>query len=533
MITDDVVGSYILYFEMAENWKQMNAIAPEIELVAHQVSKRTVTRKVGISGKTETIEGTLSNTYAKLINLIDMQVYGKRKERTEIKLPGTDKKVSLTKILNNFAEYVRKTNLFMNLPAILTNMLTAGSYSSIEGILGRYYSAGALNDANKEIVQRLPDAIANLGNPNHKCLLTAFLDLNQVSRSNADTYSKLDQSRALRAINKHFWYGGYSAGDFAVKATMLVAIYKDHKLYNGEFINRQQFISRYYSSNKSEGNRIWATMGDTLFDAYELKGSLAVPKKEYAQYIDKRLENKIKNLATFLAARLDGVLTDGDRAYVHQNAYLQMLFIHRNFFIIGAHDRFKSRQFNHMTQMEEEGMYRTTAKFIIDIFKSGNVFNIKAIADMYNGAEEFEQYNIKRTILETLYINIIAFAILPLLNKAADDEPDNWFLNEMAYVALRTRFELSTMYNPMEVINMLNSPSAATGTIEQMSGIIKVVWPGNWFGDGSAFSEVRSGPYEGMPRIMKQLIKSGPVKNIFEVRDPRTKRKYMETQLTF
>jgi hypothetical protein len=40
------------------------------------------------------------------------------------------------------------------------------------------------------------------------------------------------------------------------------------------------------------------------------------------------------NLAAFLAARLDGVLTDGDRAYVHQNAYLQMLFIHRNFFII-------------------------------------------------------------------------------------------------------------------------------------------------------------------------------------------------------
>ena len=55
----------------------------------------------------------------------------------------------------------------------------------------------------------------------------------------------------------------------------------------------------------------------------------------------------------------------------------------------------------------------------------------------------------------------------------------------------------------------------------------------NWFGDKSAFSEVASGPYEGMPRFMKNAIKSTPVKNLFEVQDPRAKRKYMETQLTF
>ena len=534
MITSDLIGAYIAYHEMAENYKQMNSIAPDIELVIHQLGKRKVTKKVGVKGKTETIEGQLSNVFFKAINLADMEVYGKRKDNVEVKLPNSKTRISVTKVLTNFAEYVRRVNLFANLPAIFTGFTTAATYSHIESILGRYYTVKGLNDANKTVLSKLPEVMANLGNPAHKDLLGAMLMYNQVSRSNRDTYKYLDQSKTLRALNKHFWYNGYSAGDFIVKSTMLVAIYKDHKLYNGEFISRSQFISRYYPENKSEGNKIWSRMGNTLYDAYTFNSDgVLTPKAEYAEYINTKLENKIKNLSNHLAADLDGVLNDSDRAYVHQNAYLQLLFLHRNFMIIGAHKRFKSRQFNHMTQFEEEGMYLTPVRFLFDFFKSGNITNLKALVQMYKDAEPYEQYNIKRTILELGSIAALAIIIVPLLNALADEDPDNWFTNEMAYVALRTRFELSTMYNPLELINMLNSPSAATGTIEQLSGIIKILMIPNWFGDKSAFSDVKSGPYEGMPKFMKNMIKSTPVKNLFEVRDPRAKRKYMETQLTF
>ncbi len=534
MITSDLIGAYIAYYEMADNYKQMNSIAPDVELVIHQLGKRKVTKKVGVKGKTETIEGQASNVFFKAINLADMEIYGKRKDNVEVKLPNSNTRISVTKALTNFTEYVRRVNLFANLPAIFTGFTTAATYSSIESVLGRYYTVKGLNDANKVVLSKLPEVMANLGNPNHKDLLGAMLMYNQVTRSNKDTYKYLDQSKALRALNKHFWYNGYSAGDFIVKSTMLVAIYKDHKLYNGEFISRSQFIMRYYPENKSEGNKKWDTMGETLYDAYRInENGVLTPKKEYEQYIDTRLENKIKNLSNHLAADLDGVLNDSDRAYVHQNAYLQLLFLHRNFMIIGAHKRFKSRQYNHMTQFEEEGMYLTPVRFLFDAFKSGNITNIKALVQMYKDAEPYEQYNIKRTILELSAIMALALIAVPLLNALADEDPDNWFTNEMAYVALRTRFELSTMYNPLELVNMLNSPSAATGTIEQLSGIIKILMIPNWFGDKSAFSEVASGPYEGMPRFMKNAIKSTPVKNLFEVQDPRAKRKYMETQLTF
>ena len=249
---------------------------------------------------------------------------------------------------------------------------------------------------------------------------------------------------------------------------------KIHKLVGDEFISRSEFITRNYPNNKTEGNKVWETMKETLYDAYTIdETGMLTPKPKYAQYITTRLENKVKNLSNHLAADLDGVLNDSDRSYVHQNAYLQLLFLHRNFMIIGAHKRFKSRQYNHMTQFEEEGMYLTPVRFLFDAFKSGNIMNMKALLKMYNEAEPYEKYNIKRTAQELITIMILALVVVPMLNSIADEDPDNWFTNEMAYVALRTRFELSTMYNPLELINMLNSPSAATGTIEQLSGYHK------------------------------------------------------------
>ena len=534
MITSDLIGAYTMYHEMAENYKQMNAIAPDMELVVHQLGKRKVTKKVGVKGKTETIEGKMSNVFFKAVNLMDMEVYGKRKENVEVKLPTTNIRISVTKVLTKFTDYVRKVNLFNNIPAMLTGFTTAATYEHIESVLGRYYTVGELNDANKTVMGKLPQVIANLGNANHKDILGAMLMYNQVTRSNQDTYKYLDQSKVLRAINKHFWYSGYSMGDFIVKSSMMVAIYKDHKLVGDEFISRSEFITRNYPNNKTEGNKVWETMKETLYDAYTIdETGMLTPKPKYAQYITTRLENKIKNLSNHLAADLDGVLNDSDRSYVHQNAYLQLLFLHRNFMIIGAHKRFKSRQYNHMTQFEEEGMYLTPVRFLFDAFKSGNIMNMKALLKMYNEAEPYEKYNIKRTAQELITIMILALVVVPMLNSIADEDPDNWFTNEMAYVALRTRFELSTMYNPLELINMLNSPSAATGTIEQLSGIIKILMVPNWFGSKSAFSEVTNGPYEGMPRFTKNLIKGTPLKSIFEVQDPRSKRKYMETQLTF
>lgn len=534
MITSDLIGAYTMYHEMAENYKQMNAIAPDMELVVHQLGKRKVTKKVGVKGKTETIEGKMSNVFFKAVNLMDMEVYGKRKENVEVKLPTTNIRISVTKVLTKFTDYVRKVNLFNNVPAMLTGFTTAATYEHIESVLGRYYTVGELNDANKTVMGKLPQVVANLGNANHKDILGAMLMYNQVTRSNQDTYKYLDQSKVLRAINKHFWYSGYSMGDFIVKSSMMVAIYKDHKLVGDEFISRSEFITRNYPNNKTEGNKVWETMKETLYDAYTIdETGMLTPKPKYAQYITTRLENKIKNLSNHLAADLDGVLNDSDRSYVHQNAYLQLLFLHRNFMIIGAHKRFKSRQYNHMTQFEEEGMYLTPVRFLFDAFKSGNIMNMKALLKMYNEAEPYEKYNIKRTAQELITIMILALVVVPMLNSIADEDPDNWFTNEMAYVALRTRFELSTMYNPLELINMLNSPSAATGTIEQLSGIIKILMVPNWFGSKSAFSEVTNGPYEGMPRFTKNLIKGTPLKSIFEVQDPRSKRKYMETQLTF
>ena len=62
------------------------------------------------------------------------------------------------------------------------------------------------------------------------------MQMNQVVRSNQETFDRLDQSSVLRGINQHFWYNGYTMGDFTVKSQLLMATYHGYKYVDGKLI---------------------------------------------------------------------------------------------------------------------------------------------------------------------------------------------------------------------------------------------------------------------------------------------------------
>lgn len=74
--------------------------------------------------------------------------------------------------------------------------------------------------------------------------------------------------------------------------------------------------------------------------------------------------NKVKNRIDVLSRRIDGTLREVDKAAIHAHALAQYIVLHKNFMISGLHDRFKKKQFNLDTGVEEEGYYRTMANFL-------------------------------------------------------------------------------------------------------------------------------------------------------------------------
>jgi hypothetical protein len=132
----------------------------------------------------------------------------------------------------------------------------------------------------------------------------------------------------------------------------------------------------------------------------------------------------------------------------------------------------------------------------------------------------------------TMLSLVTTLAILPLASESGDGDAGDWWLQSLAYMALRTEFEFRSLYNPIEFLTLLKNPSAAINLLEQFSVFFKIFFPEFWMENG-ALDKISRGPYEGMPRIMRNIIKMTPAKNIIEATQPKLKREYLQTQMVW
>lgn len=520
MITADVVGSVIEFFNMADNFKEMSQVQDDLEMILNRLSQLEV---VGKKGKTP---GEMY-VFKKAQQLLNMNVYGQKKNRLEWNIGG--KTIEASKPLGMLYQYTTKVNLAFNMWAMGTNYVTGQGYTDMESILGRYYDISDIAFAKAELFRNLPQNVQNIGNVNAQNKLLSLMQLNQVTRSNEDTYNRLDNSAALRALNQHFWFNGYTAGDFVVKAQVLGSIYHSYRYHDGKFVNKLEFINQYANGDKKAGTVKFNKLKVTLYDAYDKSGNVL---DAYKQAVDTKLKNRITNKINTLAQKIDGNLSDSDRSAIHANAYTQFLIMHRNFMIVGIQDRFKGKQFNYNTGEIEEGMYRSTARFIANEISMHKWRVLRQLLADYNNLQDYEKYNVRKTLLEVTNWMALAMAVSFLMVPLADsgDGEDSWAIQAITYLAMRSAFEFRTLYNPFELQAIINSPSAAFNTLEYMSDMIKLLWIPNHL-DGGVWKPSDRGAYKGIPKALKNFIKFTPAKNIIEATDPKPKRSYLQNQL--
>ena len=115
-----------------------------------------------------------------------------------------------------------------------------------------------------------------------------------------------------------------------------------------------------------------------------------------------------------------------------------------------------------------------------------------------------------------------------------DDDLNNWMMQMLTYTAMRSAFELRTVYNPTELMGLFKSPSAGYSWFENVNNtVLGLLNPMGYVkGDGGAFKTIDRGVYKGMPLIFKNAFKLSPFKNYIEYTDPKAKRMYLENQLT-
>lgn len=525
-LTNDIVGSVIAYYKMAENYEQMSEIAPELEVALDFVSRTDFTDKKG--GR---IQGLESKTYDKLKSVLDQLVYGMEKNALELDVPlpkGKHVTVSVGKLAANLAAYTRIQGIAQNMNVILTGLITNKIQNRLEAISGIYFGNKELAQATKLIIPSYANAIKNIGHSNNKDKVLCYMEYLGVVRENAQTFSKLNQSRFLRALNQHFWYFGHEISDYVTKGKMALAIglYYKYDPESGKFLNKNEFLRRFKS--KKEGNAKWNTLSVTFYDAFEVKNNKLVIKPEYAKSLDEATINKVRNTAKQVGTRIDTQLTDLDRSKLHATVIGQLLLIFRNFILVNLQTKFLTkRQFNYSTGMWSEAQVPAAVKYVYrHYFNQNKIDQLKELyQNHYDELDDFEKGCLKRVTYEVLFSTVGFMIISSLVRAMADDDKRNWWKQEAAYLTLRASLETRGNILPIEVINLLNTPTAAWSTLQYWGDLITMML-------NDPTQEIKKGPYKGMNRFQRSLIKATPLRSIWEAQDPRSKMEYYDNMIS-
>lgn len=536
-ITNDVVGSIIHYYKMAVNYEKMSEAAPELELALDFVSRMDFKDKKG--GR---ISGVESKTYDKMKDLMNRFVYGMEKDAKEvdIKLPkGKHVKLSIDKLVNNLAAYTRIQGISQNLNVILTGLITNKIQNRLEAMSGIYFGNEELAKATKTLLPAYVDAIKNIGKANNKNKVLCYLEFLGVVRDNEQTFSKLNQSRLLRALNQHYWYFGHEMGDIITKGKLAlsVAFFNKYDPETGKFVNNNQFLRKF--KDKKKGKAAWKALNITFFDAFEVKDNQLVVRPEYAKIVDEKTLNRIKNTTKQIATRIDTQLTDLDKSKLHSTLIGQLLLIYRNFILVNLQTKFLTkRQFNYSTGMWSEAQIPAAFSYLgrhwaenISFLRK-HFFDQKKIdqlrelyKDHYDELDDYEKGCLKRVTYEFLFSTLGFWLISSIIRAMADDDRDNWWKQEAAYLTLRASLETRGNVLPIEVFNMLNSPTAAWSTLQYWGDLTTAALQ-------DPTEEINKGPYRGLNRLQRSLIKATPLKSIHEARDPRSKLEYYDNLIS-
>lgn len=525
-LTNDIVGSVIAYYKMAENYEQMSEIAPELEVALDFVSRTDFTDKKG--GR---IQGLESKTYDKLKSVLDQLVYGMEKNALELDVPlpkGKHVTVSVGKLAANLAAYTRIQGIAQNINVILTGLITNKIQNRLEAISGIYFGNKELAQATKLIIPSYANAIKNIGHSNNKNKVLCYMEYLGVVRENAQTFSKLNQSRFLRALNQHFWYFGHEISGYVTKGKMALAIglYYKYDPESGKFLNKNEFLRRFKS--KKEGNAKWNTLSVTFYDAFEVKNNKLVIKPEYAKSLDEATINKVRNTAKQVGTRIDTQLTDLDRSKLHATVIGQLLLIFRNFILVNLQTKFLTkRQFNYSTGMWSEAQVPAAVKYVYrHYFDQNKIDQLKELyQNHYDELDDFEKGCLKRVTYEVLFSTVGFMIISSLIRAMADDDKRNWWKQEAAYLTLRASLETRGNILPIEVINLLNTPTAAWSTLKYWGDLTTMIL-------NDPTQKIKKGPYKSMNRFQRSLIKATPLRSIWEAQDPRSKMEYYDNVIS-
>lgn len=564
LLTTDLIGSTIAFYNMAENYALKSDVIAPLELVRNALLQAP-------TGENPLARTDNGNQAKKLQSLYDIHMYGHETSTTNHITKRSDTQAT---IIQN-AKFVRKmaqramlgANFLVQNVGYVDAMLSAMT----DAIGGRYMTKRdlfwAIFNANKDMINN----VRHFGNPNTDNKLGALMQLNQLSRNNSEIFSDTHKSRLTRIRKGLGIMAGYSITDYMVNSVILEAFYKNYHLMddlNGRkrFMNSDDAVRIYerHGYSREEALKVWKnTSKDNLFNAYTQEDGIAVVKEKYKQYVTEDLQNTVMKKLKARTASYNGMLPDIEKAKMAQNIWGSYFTMMRGFLMDTYWARFNKIN-DYAAQNEEggtnygyaikhdDGGFENLATGVLEgsLYQDGMRAVGKYISSLKNLVKgkgfhtdltDNQRYAVRKQVAEIAIIlglaigtNLFTKLLYALFPSWDDDDKDpNWTINvfdpededrnlidfrddvesyskdfqklvlwDTAALLTKLTFERTTPYWYGTIIDIIKSPTPVTSYIDQLEGLYNII-PDSF--NDKLRDPITTGGYRGMTRGTKDI----------------------------
>lgn len=564
LLTTDLIGSTIAFYNMAENYTLKSDVIAPLELIRNALLQAP-------TGENPLARTDNGNQAKKLQSLYDIHMYGHEISTTNHITKRSDTQASIIQNAKLVRKMAQKAMLGANFLVQNVGYVDAMLSAMTDAIGGRYMTKRdlfwAIFNANKDMINN----VRHFGNPNTNNKLGALMQLNQLSRKNSEIFSDTHKSRLTRMRKGLGIMSGYSITDYMINSVILEAFYKNYHLMddlNGRkmFMNSDDAIRIYekHGYSRKEALKVWENASkDNLFNAYTQEDGIAVVKEKYKQYVTEDLQNTVTKKLKTRTASYNGMLSDIEKAKMAQNIWGSYFTMMRGFLMDAYWARFNKIN-DYATQNEDggtnygyavkhdDGGFENLATGVLEgsLYQDGMRAVGKYISGLKNvikgkgfhtNLTDNQRYAVRKQVAEIAIIlglaigtNLFTKLVYSLFPSWDDDDKDpNWTINvfdpededrnlidfrddvesyskdyqklvlwDTAALLTKLTFERTTPYWYGTIIDIIKSPTPVTSYIDQLEGLYNII-PDSF--NGKLRDPITTGGYRGMTRGTKDI----------------------------
>lgn len=564
LLTTDLIGSTIAFYNMAENYALKSDVIAPLELVRNALLQAP-------TGENPLARTDNGDQAKKLQSLYDIHMYGHETSTTNHITKRSDTQATIIQNAKNIRKLAQKAMLGANFLVMNVGYVDAMLSAMTDAIGGRYMTKRdlfwAIFNANKDMAVNA----LHFGNPNTNNKLGALMQLNQLSRKNSEIFSDTHKSRLSRMRKGLGIMAGYSITDYMVNSVILEAFYKNYHLMddlNGHkrFMNSDDAIRIYekHGYSRKEALRVWENASkDNLFNAYTQKDGKAVVKSKYQQYVTEDLQNTVMKKLKTRTASYNGMLPDIEKAKMAQNIWGSYFTMMRGFLMDMYWTRFNKVN-DYAAQNEERGTnygyavkhddggFENLATGVLEgsLYQDGirgigkyisSLKNLIKGKGFHTDLTDNQRYAVRKQVAEIAIIlglaigmNLFTKFVYSMFPSWDDDDKDpNWTINvfdpededrnlidfrddvesyskdfqrlvlwDTAALLTKLTFERTTPYWYGTIVDIIKSPTPVTSYIDQLEGLYNII-PDAF--NGKLRDPITTGGYRGMTRGTKDI----------------------------